>query len=329
MPHKRAGKVPVISWKEGLEMNKTIASSQTFEKKETLESTAVGMTFKDVLTTVKMGIVNSNLITAFTGVWLALYYTQQSLSSFIFPVLFVLAGTGLVIAGGCSLNNYIDRDIDQLMKRTQERPSATGKLEGRKVLAMGMVLSLTGLAALLAASQTAALFGFIGLIVYVMIYTMWLKRTHSINTIVGSVAGAVPPIIGWAAIDPSLNSPVPWLLFMIMFLWQPPHFLALAIKRVEEYRRAGIPMLPVVAGFEITKRQMIIYVAVLVPTSLLLYSLGVIYTAAAAILGFGWLALAVYGLYTGNTVKWSRIMFVASLNYMTLLFIAMIVSTLF
>ncbi|MDD9147182.1 MULTISPECIES: heme o synthase [unclassified Sporolactobacillus] len=309
-------------------MNKTIVSGQTFEKKETLESAdAVGMTFKDVLTTVKMGIVNSNLITVFTGVWLALYFTQQPISSFIFPVLFVLVGTGLIIAGGCSLNNYIDRDIDQLMERTQERPSATGRFEGKKVLTMGIILSFAGLAALFAASQTSALFGLIGLIVYVIIYTLWLKRTHSINTIVGSIAGAVPPIIGWAAIDPSLNSPVPWLLFMIMFLWQPPHFLALAIKRVEEYRRAGIPMLPVVAGFGITKRQMIIYVAVLVPVSLLLYSLGAVYTAAAVILGFGWLALSVYGLYTKDTVKWSRIMFVASLNYMTLLFLAMIVST--
>ncbi|RYL95437.1 protoheme IX farnesyltransferase [Sporolactobacillus sp. THM7-4] len=310
-------------------MDKSLVSYQASNKNESpLESEAVRVSVKDVLTTVKMGIVNSNLITAFTGLWLALYFTEQSLSDFLWPVVFVLTGTALVIAGGCSLNNYIDRDIDQLMTRTRERPSATGKLKSKKVLTLGLFLSITGLVLLYLASLPAALFGLVGLVVYVMIYTMWLKRTHSLNTVIGSIAGAVPPIIGWAAIDPSLDSPVPWVLFLIMFLWQPPHFLALAIKRVEEYRQAGVPMLPVVAGFEVTKRQMIVYVSVLFPISLLLYSLGIFYTAAAMIMGAGWLACAVYGLYAKDTVKWARTMFVASLNYLVLLFSVMICATL-
>lgn len=283
----------------------------------------------DVLTTVKIGIVNSNLMTAFTGVWLALSFNGESLWTSIAPVLFVMLGTALVIAGGCSLNNFIDRDIDPLMDRTQERPSATGTMRGKTVLIMGLALSVTGLISLLAASATAAAFGLLGLLVYVLVYTMWLKRSHSMNTVVGSIAGAVPPIIGWAAIDPSLNSPIPWIMFLVLFLWQPPHFLALAMKRVEEYRRAGIPMLPVIAGFEITKRQMIFYVAALVPTSLLLYSIGTVYMVGALILNFTWLGLAIYGLLVKDTIKWARIMFVYSLNYMTLLFLIMIISTFF
>ncbi|MFD2694764.1 heme o synthase [Sporolactobacillus shoreicorticis] len=283
----------------------------------------------DVLTTVKIGIVNSNLMTTFTGLWLALFFNEENIGTLAGSVIFVLMGTALVIAGGCSLNNFIDRDIDPLMERTHERPSATGKMSGRTVLIMGLSLSVLGLLALLAASVTAAIYGLLGLLVYVLVYTLWLKRSHSMNTVVGSVAGAVPPIIGWAAVDPSLQSPIPWILFLVLFLWQPPHFLALAMKRVEEYRRAGIPMLPVVAGFEITKRQMIFYVAVLVPTSLLLYALGPVYLVSALILGFTWLGLAIYGLMAKDTVKWARLMFVYSLNYMTVLFLIMIVSTFF
>ncbi|MFT8317240.1 MAG: heme o synthase [Sporolactobacillus sp.] len=309
-------------------MSKSLVSEQALEKPTAkIHQGETGSLVKDLFTTIKIGIVTSNLITAFTGVWLALYFTGQSFIDNLLPIIFVLAGTAWVIAGGCALNNYIDRDIDPLMTRTHERPSATGRLDGKTILVLGFGLSAIGLLSLLAASPSALVFGFIGLFVYVLVYTMWLKRTHSINTIVGSIAGAVPPLIGWAAIDPSLNSPIPWILFLIMFLWQPPHFLALAIKRVEEYRRAGIPMLPVVAGFDITKRQMIIYVAVLLPVSLLLYSLGTFYMTCALLMGAGWLAFAVYGMFAKDTVKWSRLMFVLSLNYMTLLFTVMVLAT--
>ncbi|WP_010631055.1 heme o synthase [Sporolactobacillus vineae] len=309
-------------------MSKPVFSAQTMEETDLrTETEGSGSLVKDVLTTVKIGIVNSNLITTFTGLWLALYFTGQSVLSFLLPGFFALAGTALIIAGGCSLNNYIDRDIDPLMERTQKRPSATGRFTGSNVLKMGICLSVSGLILLLAASPTAAFFGFVGLFVYVLIYTMWLKRTYTINTVVGSIAGAVPPLVGWAVVDPSMTSPVPWVLFLIMFLWQPPHFLSLAIKRVKEYRRAGIPMLPVVAGFSVTQRQMIIYVAVLVPVSLLLYSLGTFYIVSALLLGFGWLCYAIAGLFTKDIVRWARIMFVISLNYLTLLFMLMIIAT--
>lgn len=287
------------------------------------------VTWRDFIGIMKMGIVTSNLITTFTGMWLALEYTGESFFGNIWKVLAVLLGSGFVIAGGCALNNFIDRDIDQLMERTRERPSATGRLNAKQVFWSGIIMSALGTILLIQASLMAAVFGLLGLFFYVVVYTMWLKRTHSINTVIGGISGAIPPVIGWAAIDPSISSITPWLLFLVLFLWQPPHFLALAMKRVEEYRRAGIPMLPVVAGFPLTKRQMIVYVLVLLPASLLLYELGPIYLTFAILLGGGWLAIGIAGFYMKDIMKWSKMMFVFSLNYMTFLFTAMVISVFF
>ncbi|RXI98143.1 protoheme IX farnesyltransferase [Anaerobacillus alkaliphilus] len=302
-------------------MNKTV-----LEGTEVLDSSITSkVTWRDFLALTKVGIVMSNMITAFAGMFLAAYYMDIQLIANLHLVIFGLLGSALVMAGGCTLNNYIDRDIDHLMDRTQERPTVTGKIPEKQVLLFGLLLSALGLLFLLAASLTALVLGFIGLIFYVVIYTMWTKRTTSLNTIVGSVSGAVPPLIGWAAIDSSLH-PVAWVLFLIMFIWQPPHFLALAMKRCEEYRRAGIPMLPVVSGFAVTKRQMVLYVAALIPISLLLSPMfGPVYTAIAAILGVGWLALGIAGFVMKDDMKWARLMFVYSLNYLTIIFILMVV----
>ena len=285
--------------------------------------------FKDFLDVCKTGIVYSNLFTTFVGIWLALKLTDKLFLDNILNIVLVLAGSALIIAGSCCLNNYIDRDIDQLMERTKNRPSAMGSLHPNQVLWGGIILSALGVILLFIGSMVSALIGFIALFVYVVVYTMWLKRTHSINTIVGGIAGAAPPMIGWAAIDPSLSNMVPWLLFAFMFLWQPPHFLALALKRVDEYRRAGIPMLPVVAGKEMTQRQMAFYVILLLPASLLLYQLGIIYVIAAIVMGVAWLAISISGFFIKDMAKWSRNMFLFSLNYMMILFVVMIISVLF
>src|SRR5690606_20471406 len=155
--------------------------------------------------------------------------------------------TAFTIAGGCVLNNYVDRDIDHVMERTQTRPTVTGTIPLKIVLVLGLVFSLIGISLLYIASLPAALAGFVGLFTYVVLYTMWTKRKYTLNTVVGSISGAAPPLIGWAAIDPALH-PMAWILFVLMFLWQPPHFLALAMRKCEEYRNAGVPMLPVVHG---------------------------------------------------------------------------------
>ncbi|MBU8907156.1 heme o synthase [Desertibacillus haloalkaliphilus] len=309
-------------------MNKT---NTAFEATEVIDSHASGAlsssktkTWKDYLTLAKMGIVVSNLITTFAGLYLASVYTGVSLATNIHIVLLTLFGAGLVMAGGCTLNNYIDRDIDHLMERTKDRPTVTGKVEVNNVLWVGLLQAALGIFLLYLATPVAGIIGIIGLLVYVVIYTMWLKRTHSLNTIVGSVSGAVPPLIGWAAIDPGLHV-YAWVMFLIMFFWQPPHFLALAMKRCEEYRAAGIPMLPVVAGFGITKRQMVLYVAALLPISLMLYQFGYVYTIVAALLGIGWLVLGFAGFFMKDDIKWARLMFVYSLNYLTIIFVLMVI----
>lgn len=277
----------------------------------------------------KTGIVMSNLITTFTGLWLALYFTNQRFLANIDTVLWTMLGVAFIVTGASALNNFIDRDIDPIMERTRGRPSVTGQLSGKQVLTYGLVMSGMGTMFLLfTGSYAATVCGVLGLFVYVVVYSLWLKRTHSLNTVVGSISGALPPLIGWAAIDPGLSL-MAWLLFIVMFLWQPPHFLALAMRRTKEYRAAGIPMLPVVAGFAFTKRQVNIYLVALVIASLLLYSLGTVYLIVSALLGLGWLVIGFSSKRFKDDVKWAKAMFVYSLNYLTVLFTLMIVVTLF
>ncbi|MFD1735675.1 heme o synthase [Bacillus salitolerans] len=284
--------------------------------------------WQDFLALIKVGIINSNLITAFTGLWLAFHFTGQSFLQNWDIALFTLLGTSFVIAGSCSLNNYIDRDIDHLMERTKLRPTVTGRFNAKRVLMIGILLTIIGTGFLLATTLMAAVIGLVGVFTYVVLYTMWSKRQYTINTVIGSISGAVPPLIGWAAVDPNLHM-VAWVLFMIMFIWQPPHFLALAMKRCEEYRAAGIPMLPVVHGFKMTKRQIMIWIACLLPLPFYLYSLGTVFLILATLLNVGWLALGIKGYKSTDEIKWSTSMFVYSLNYLTILFVAMIVATLF
>ncbi|MFB5660708.1 heme o synthase [Alteribacillus sp. HJP-4] len=290
---------------------------------EEVTSSDTQKSWKDYVTLAKMGIVSSNLITTFTGLFLASVYTDFQLIQNLHILILTLLGAGIVMAGGCTLNNYIDRDIDHLMERTMERPTVTGRLKSTNVLVAGLIQSAVGIMMLAAVDPVPAVIGIFGLFVYVVIYTMWLKRVSTLNTVAGSVSGAVPPLIGWAAIDPGLHL-YAWLLFAIMFIWQPPHFLALAMKRCHEYKAAGIPMLPVVAGFAMTKRQIVVYVAALVPISLFLYPFGIIYTTIAAVLGLGWLALGFAGFKMKDEIKWARLMFVYSLNYLTILFVLMV-----
>lgn len=179
-------------------------------------------------------------------------------------VLLTLIGSSLIIAGSCAINNWYDRDIDHVMERTKVRPTVTGKIQPNQALWSGILLVALGLIMLLMTTVMAAVIGFIGVFTYVVLYTMWTKRRYTINTVVGSVSGAVPPLIGWTAVEGNIGV-VAWVLFMILFIWQIPHFLALAIKKTEDYRAANIPMLPVVYGFEVTKRQIIVWVACLMP----------------------------------------------------------------
>ncbi|MBS4177254.1 heme o synthase [Lederbergia citrea] len=283
-------------------------------------------TWKDFAALIKIGIVNSNLITTFTGLWLAFMFTGAHFLQSIDIVIFTLLGSSLVIAGSCALNNYIDRDIDPIMKRTKGRPTVTGKISGSRVLIVGFTFVFLGLAMLFMTNITTGIIGIIGIFSYVVLYSMWSKRLYVSNTVIGSISGAVPPLIGWAAVDPTLP-PMAWMLFLLMFIWQPPHFYALAMRRVEEYRAAGIPMLPVVKGFAATKKHIIIWVAMLLPIPFFMTSLGLPFVILATAFNIGWLALGVIGYRMKDEIKWATLMFVYSLNYLTILFTAMVIFT--
>lgn len=316
-------------------MESKAAAPTSFENQEALKTgKETGNTLlKDFLVLIKVGIVNSNMITAFTGIWLALYFTDQHFFANLDIVLLGVIGIALIIGGAGCLNNYIDRDIDLYMERTKERPTVTGKVNPLKVLYMGLAMVIGGTLMLLAASSAAALLGLFGVFAYVVMYTIWTKRKIVSNTVVGSISGAMPPLIGWAVVDPGLH-PVAWGLFLLMFVWQPPHFYALAMKRMEEYRAAGVPMLPVVKGFHVTKVHMLIWVALLLPIPFLLAPIGMPIMVLITLLNIGWLLLSLKGFSFKKTftkeedLKWANKMFIYSLNYMTISFVSMVIVSL-
>ncbi|MFY4773735.1 heme o synthase [Metabacillus sp. RGM 3146] len=302
----------------------TDASLSEQRPHEIAKTTAV----KDFLDLIKVGIVNSNLITTFAGLWLALHFNGLRFLDSLDVVLFTLIGSAFIMGGSCAINNFYDRDIDIIMERTRNRPTVTGKVNGQQALWTGIFLIIVGTACLLLTTVTAAVIGLVGVITYVFIYTMWTKRRYTINTVVGSIPGAVPPLIGWAAVSGSLSTTA-WVLFLIMFIWQPPHFFALAMRRVEEYRAAKIPMLPVVHGFQMTKRQMMVWCACLLPLPFYLFNLGTGFVILATVLNAGWIILALSGVKMKDDLKWAKWMFIYSLNYLTILFVSMVIFTLF
>lgn len=292
--------------------------------------TEIGATtvFQDFLALIKIGIVNSNLITVFTGFFFAMQLSSKSFLANLDLLLYVILGSGLIVAGSAALNNLIDRDIDPVMTRTKTRPTVTGRFNASGVFVMALAFIVIGEALLYLTSPAAALWGLLGVFSYVVLYSMWSKRKHVSNTVVGSLSGAIPPLIGWAAVEPSLGMGA-WALFLIMFIWQPPHFYALAMRRTEEYSAANIPMLPVVKGFERTKKSMLGWVILLFPLPFLLTELGIGFILLATLLNIGWLFFAIKGFKAKDDMKWATGMFVYSLNYMTILFVSIIIFALF
>ncbi|ANU27863.1 heme o synthase [Planococcus versutus] len=283
---------------------------------------------KDFLALIKIGIVNSNLITVFTGLWLAFQFSDRHFLNELDILAYTIVGSALIIAGSAAMNNYIDTDIDPLMESKKGRPTVTGRFKPSAVLALAVSFIVIGELFLFSASVSAGMFGIAGVLAYVVLYSMWSKRRFVSNTIVGSISGAIPPLIGWAAVEPALGTGA-WALFLIMFIWQPPHFYALAMKRTEEYRAANIPMLPVVKGFHRTKKSMLAWIIMLFPLPFLLMELGVGFLVLATLLNIGWLILAIRGFKVTDDLKWAKTMFIYSLNYMTILFVSMIIFAVF
>jgi len=244
------------------------------------------------------------------------------------PFRIVVAGMlgGLLAAAGANvLNCYIDRDIDRKMSRTQHRATATGEISPRNALIYGLVLNVLAVLILgLGTNWFAAGLAALGSFYYVVVYSYYLKRRSEQNIVIGGTAGAIPPLVGWAAVTGSL-AVAPVLMFAIIYYWTPPHFWALSLLKQGEYDRAGVPMLPLVVGEEETRKQLLLYTFLLASVSLLItpFGLGEIYLVSALVLNAIFLALA-FGLYRKGTKKLARQTFFYSLWYLALLFGAMV-----
>lgn len=212
----------------------------------------------------KANVLTANVLPVFAGFWLALHFSNASFSANLDVFLLTIFGSTMVIAGALALNNWYDVDIDTVMDRTKNRPTVTGNFSLKQVLTIGISLTGVGFILLLFTTSEAAIYAFIGWFTYCFPYTMWSKRKYTFNTVIGSVSGAVTPMIGWTAIAPGFQR-VPMILFLILFIFQMPHTFAIAVKKYKEYKAAGVAMLPVVRGLSVTKRQMVIYIACLFP----------------------------------------------------------------
>lgn len=275
--------------------------------------------------TIKTGIIKSNLIAMFAGLSMALYVFDASFMDNITKICLALLGSSLVIGSAGAFNNLYDRDIDAIMERTKNRPTVTGQVDTPIGLTIGILMSLSGIIVLYAASPLAALFGFLGLFFYVVPYTMWTKRSTVYNTEVGSISGSVPPLIGWAAISSDIFRYEIWAIVMMMLLWQMPHFYAIAIRRLDEYKAAGVPMYPVVRGIQSTYRRTNVYLVLLVLSSLLFWSLSPYIAALALVLSLAWLIFSLASYRPSDPASWAKKMFIFSLNHLTLLFLVIII----
>lgn len=261
------------------------------------------------------------LVTAFASMLVA---APGTVSPWV--IVFTLAGGAASAGAANAINQVLDRDIDAVMSRTRRRPIPSGRIEAPYALAFAVLLGTAAFVELaVLVNLASAVLALAALGIYVLVYTVWLKRSTPQNIVIGGAAGAMPPLVGWAAATGRVELPA-LVLFLIVFLWTPPHFWALALYRREDYARAGVPMLPVVAGEEATRRQIVLYSLLLVGSTLLLYPLGamgLVYGGSALVLGALFVALAVQ-LWRERTARSAIRLFGYSMAYLALLFAAMV-----
>jgi heme o synthase len=242
-------------------------------------------------------------------------------------VALTVIGGSLSAGGAAAVNHYYDRDIDAQMARTATRPVPSGRVRPGAALAYGVILAtLSFLLLATTVNLLAAFLALSGFLGYVFVYTMWLKRTTPQNIVIGGAAGAVPPLVGWAAVTGGLD-PAALYLFAIVFYWTPPHFWALSLLMKDEYARVGVPMMPVVHGETETRRQIVLYTGLLVVLTLLPVAFGffgAIYAVAAVALGGAFMTLSVR-LQRAADRRSALRTYLFSLAYLALLFIAMVV----
>lgn len=254
----------------------------------------------------------------------AMIVAKQGIPSLGLVILTLLGGT-LSAGGANAVNMWVDRDIDAIMKRTQKRPLVTGEISPNSALIFAIAIEVFAFLELtLFVNLLSALFALAAALFYIFVYTLWLKRTSTQNIVIGGAAGAAPVLVGWAAVTNSVSW-TPVVMFLIIFLWTPPHFWALAFRYKEDYASANVPMLPSVATPKRTAREIVIYTVVLWISTLVLAPvahLGMIYIGAALLLGGGFFGYAVV-LYKNCSPKVAMRVFSYSITYLTLLFIAM------
>jgi heme o synthase len=238
--------------------------------------------YRDWIALLKPRVLTLVVFTGAIGLWVAPGHLNAVLA---FTAILCIT----VAAGACgAINMWYDRDIDAIMRRTRNRPIPAGRIQPGPALGFGVTLAVGSVLVMgLAVNLPAALILALSICFYVFVYTAWLKRRTPQNIVIGGAAGAFPPVIGWAAVTGSVDL-IPLVLFAIVFIWTPPHFWSLALWANDDYRRAGVPMLPVVAGAKETRRQILLYTLVLVPVSLVPFFVGFsgpLYGVAAGLLG--------------------------------------------
>lgn len=267
------------------------------------------------------------LITTAGGMWMA---AEGQVNPFLLLITLI---SGACAAGAANtINCLYDRDIDYIMERTRHRPLPSGRVQPQHALLFAIGLAslsftlLTVFANLLSASLAMA-----GIVVYVLVYTHWLKRHSTQNIVIGGSAGAIPPLVGWAAVTGDLSWAA-WVLFAIIFLWTPPHFWALAVLIREDYAKVGVPMLPVVEGNATTARQIFFYTLLLIPVTLLLvyplHTMGWVYCAIALVLGGVFVVKAWQLMQTPSDLQVARSVFKYSILYLMLLCAGMVLDSL-
>lgn len=276
---------------------------------------------RDYYSLAKPGIIYGNLITTIGGFLLG--SSRSGYHAGIALLSATIAGLSLVVASGSAFNNYIDRDIDALMERTKERPLVEGRISGRVALIYAATLGILGFFVLAAfANWLATAAAAIGFFFYVFMYTLWTKRRSAYGTVVGSVAGAVPPVVGYCAGSGRLDGGA-LILFAILALWQMPHFFAIGIRRRAEYAAAHVPILPVRYGVRAAKIAIFLYIIAFAAATMSLSAFGYAgtgYFVAAFALSVIWLALAVRGFSARDDARWARTMFFSSLAVLFILF---------
>ncbi|MDA5544489.1 heme o synthase [Yersinia rochesterensis] len=276
---------------------------------------------KQYLQVTKPGIIFGNLISVVGGFLLA------SKGVIDYPLfLATLFGVSLVVASGCVFNNYIDRDIDRIMERTKNRVLVKGLIDPKVSLIYATVLGIAGMLLLYVAANPLAMWlAVIGFVIYVGVYSLYMKRKSVYGTLIGSLSGAAPPVIGYCAVTGQFDMGA-LILLLIFSLWQMPHSYAIAIFRFKDYQAANIPVLPVIKGISVTKNHITLYIlAFMVATLMLTLSgyAGYKYLVVAAAVSVWWLGMALRGYKATNDIVWARKLFVFSIIAITSLSIMM------